>query len=211
MQFQLKYKKAAMFGLDARIALTIFGALSIISGATLYNVMQNIKANQWQQYFANLVKASEAYYLDHGRPISQQNATNAYIARLVNNNEPSNLWKGPYITNFTQKAPNAITGDLNKTIYADSRTYIILSPISKWSRSDAPESCTTNDTDCAEYFRLHCGFDLGGVENLKNLFPLLDKLVDNSDGETSGKVRVWNTAPDNYSIMYQGVARKNTM
>jgi hypothetical protein len=30
-------KKGAMFGLDARIALAIFGALSVISGASLYS------------------------------------------------------------------------------------------------------------------------------------------------------------------------------
>lgn len=34
-------KKAAMFGLDARIALVIFGALSVISGAALYSAIGN--------------------------------------------------------------------------------------------------------------------------------------------------------------------------
>tara|TARA_Y100001960_G_scaffold319101_1_gene389950 strand:- start:3597 stop:3728 length:132 start_codon:yes stop_codon:yes gene_type:complete len=37
-------KKAAMFGLDARIALAIFGALSVISGAVLYSAIQDAKA-----------------------------------------------------------------------------------------------------------------------------------------------------------------------
>lgn len=32
--------KGAMFGLDARIALAIFGALSVISGAALYSAIQ---------------------------------------------------------------------------------------------------------------------------------------------------------------------------
>ena len=32
--------KGAMFGLDARIALAIFGALSVISGAALYSTIQ---------------------------------------------------------------------------------------------------------------------------------------------------------------------------
>ncbi len=36
-------KKAAMFGLDARIALVIFGALSVISGAALYSAIQQAK------------------------------------------------------------------------------------------------------------------------------------------------------------------------
>ena len=37
-------KKGAMFGLDARIALAIFGALSVISGAALYSAIQDAQA-----------------------------------------------------------------------------------------------------------------------------------------------------------------------
>tara|TARA_Y100001960_G_C14595815_1_gene788039 strand:- start:886 stop:1026 length:141 start_codon:yes stop_codon:yes gene_type:complete len=36
-------KKGAMFGIDARIALAIFGALSAISGAALYSAIQQSK------------------------------------------------------------------------------------------------------------------------------------------------------------------------
>jgi len=36
--------KGAMFGLDSRIALAIFGALSVISGAALYSAIQEAKA-----------------------------------------------------------------------------------------------------------------------------------------------------------------------
>ncbi len=32
--------RGAMFGLDARIALAIFGALSVISGAALYSAIK---------------------------------------------------------------------------------------------------------------------------------------------------------------------------
>tara|TARA_Y100001960_G_scaffold323342_1_gene401616 strand:- start:381 stop:521 length:141 start_codon:yes stop_codon:yes gene_type:complete len=34
------FNKGAMFGLDARIALAIFGALSVISSAALYSAIQ---------------------------------------------------------------------------------------------------------------------------------------------------------------------------
>ena len=37
-------KKGGMFGLNARIALAIFGALSVISGAALYSAIQQSKA-----------------------------------------------------------------------------------------------------------------------------------------------------------------------
>ena len=34
------FKRGAMFGLDARIALAIFGALLVISSAALYSAIQ---------------------------------------------------------------------------------------------------------------------------------------------------------------------------
>ena len=40
----IKLKKGAMFGLDARISLAIFGALSVISGAALYSAIQDSKS-----------------------------------------------------------------------------------------------------------------------------------------------------------------------
>ncbi len=41
--------KGAMFGLDARIALAIFGALSVISGAALYSAIKQAKVTQVNQ------------------------------------------------------------------------------------------------------------------------------------------------------------------
>ncbi|MCP4354624.1 MAG: hypothetical protein GY793_03125 [Proteobacteria bacterium] len=52
---RLNTKQAAMFGLDARVALAIFGALSIITGATLYNALQHIKTIQYLQLFNEIV------------------------------------------------------------------------------------------------------------------------------------------------------------
>lgn len=52
-------RKAAMFGLDARIALAIFGALSVISGAVLYSAIKQAKTEALRQYFVELIKVSE--------------------------------------------------------------------------------------------------------------------------------------------------------
>ena len=53
----LKKQCGAMFGLDARIALAIFGALSVIVGATLYNTIQHTKVITLHQEFVEIEKA----------------------------------------------------------------------------------------------------------------------------------------------------------
>lgn len=95
-------KKAAMFGLDARIALAIFGALSVISGAALYSAIQQSKVVAIVTEMQEVEKAVEAYYLDTGNflpPIT--GATSAYdldMTPLVENSESLSGWKGPYLS-----------------------------------------------------------------------------------------------------------------
>lgn len=62
----LKHKKGAMFGLDARIALAIFGALSVISGAALYGAIQEAKLVAIIAEANEIAKAVESYKLDTG-------------------------------------------------------------------------------------------------------------------------------------------------
>ena len=59
-------KKGAMFGLYARIALAIFGALSVISGAALYSAIQDYKITATVAQFEEFAKATDAYLLDTG-------------------------------------------------------------------------------------------------------------------------------------------------
>lgn len=59
-----KLKNAAMFGLDARIALAIFGALSVISGAALYSALNNVEKVQVITIFTESQKALVQYLLD---------------------------------------------------------------------------------------------------------------------------------------------------
>ena len=100
-------KKGAMFGLDARIALAIFGALSVISGAALYSAIQDAKATATLTEMQEIGKAWEAYYLDTGQslPIRDTSSTSdskyfsLNIENLVTNAASVAGWKGPYISN----------------------------------------------------------------------------------------------------------------
>jgi hypothetical protein len=88
-------KKGAMFGLDTRISLVIFGALSVISGAALYSAIE--KANITSKYTTLIEtgKAFEALYIDTGilrvtSVLDNYNAEDLYVDNSVVG------WKGPY-------------------------------------------------------------------------------------------------------------------
>tara|TARA_Y100001960_G_scaffold317499_1_gene385906 strand:+ start:421 stop:1011 length:591 start_codon:yes stop_codon:yes gene_type:complete len=98
----MKLNKAAMFGLDARIALAIFGALSVISGAALYSAIQQSKVTALVTSIKEQEKAFEQYFLDTGQhiPFYTTGYTNAYnYNNLFTNVANVDGWNGPYISN----------------------------------------------------------------------------------------------------------------
>ncbi len=91
-------KKAAMFGLDARIALAIFGALSVISGAALYSAIQQSKLVSLITEAQEIFKANEAYLLDTGVYITSPfNTSNLKTSDLLKDSGITG-WSGPYLS-----------------------------------------------------------------------------------------------------------------
>tara|TARA_Y100001960_G_C14771973_1_gene880642 strand:- start:772 stop:1344 length:573 start_codon:yes stop_codon:yes gene_type:complete len=88
--------KAAMFGLDARIALAIFGALSVISGAALYSAIQSAKVTAVAVEMQEVAKAYEQYVLDTGLKLEGHNVDSADAQDLVVNPGVAG-WNGPYL------------------------------------------------------------------------------------------------------------------
>ena len=92
-------KKGAMFGLDARIALAIFGALSVISGAALYSAIQQSKVTALATELTEITKAVEQYVLDVGEDINLLGGgvgTTLAYQELMESTKPG--WKGPYLS-----------------------------------------------------------------------------------------------------------------
>lgn len=89
-------KKAAMFGLDARIALAIFGALSVISGAALYSAIEKAKNTQFLVEMSEISKAIEAYVLDVGSLPALHTSYIFDAEELVDSS--ANGWQGPYLS-----------------------------------------------------------------------------------------------------------------
>jgi type II secretory pathway pseudopilin PulG len=96
----MNLKRGTMFGLDARIALAIFGALSVISGAALYSAIQQSKVTRIIADISEVNKAIEAYMLDTGSdlpvmPPSLDFVVNSYS--FVENAASASGWSGPYL------------------------------------------------------------------------------------------------------------------
>jgi type II secretory pathway pseudopilin PulG len=92
-------KKGAMFGLDARIALAIFGALSLISGAALYSAIEKAKVTSVITEMNEVSKAVEAFLLDTGRYPTSTTANFPYInAQELVDGTGITGWQGPYLS-----------------------------------------------------------------------------------------------------------------
>ena len=141
----MKNKKGAMFGLDARIALAIFGALSVISGAALYSAIQEAQVTQKIAQIKEVEKAVEQYILDTGSMIPFSTTFGgADLSPYALIEEPSGVtgWKGPYL-NF-EKHP---TTDY---LINNNGSNIALT----YSRTDdftAASNCLQSSTDCAVF------------------------------------------------------------
>jgi Tfp pilus assembly protein PilE len=195
-------KKGAMFGLDARIALAIFGALSVISGAALYSAIQQAKTESYRQTLEELVKASEQYYLDTGSYLSSLNV--APMQNLVYNRESLKNWKGPYISDFITHG----AGSIKKSNF--TRVFIYTKKHSVWSSAsiNSDEACVSGSPDCAEYIALINTGDFS-FDDIVQIFNNLDNLVDNGDGALTGKVRLlYSDTGTSVNLYYKGITRR---
>lgn len=195
--------KAAMFGLDARIALAIFGALSIISGAALFSAIENSKTVSVMSDLNEVSKAFEQYFLDTGKTIGRfdtSDKTSFYynlfkIEDLVNNSGVKG-WNGPYL-----KYKAIRSTDLNYSSRKDHSFYAFSGDI------DGSAATGWTDFDCIKGKRcvLYLGFKgntLETVPSQKALFASLDKKLDKGDGMTLGKVRAYD-GTNFYDIYYK--------
>jgi type II secretory pathway pseudopilin PulG len=91
----MRFNKGAMFGLDARIALAIFGALSVISGAALYSAIKQAKITAEITQMDEYSKALSQYMLDTGGDLPFATGLSAATQELISSGATG--WKGPYI------------------------------------------------------------------------------------------------------------------
>jgi len=178
----MQIKKGAMFGLDARIALAIFGALSVISGAALYSAIKEAKSTAFMVEMQEVAKAYEQYYLD----------TRSHIASVDNTSNPgrylkesANLvsdptikgWSGPYLPY------EADTYYLNHPKYTNLHIAILSDNDATWGETTPWVNgyCTTGKS-CALYVMVN------GVTD-ETMLKSVDSKVDGSADSTLGSFK----------------------
>lgn len=79
-----------MFGLDARIALAIFGILSVVAGVAAINIFGQAGTTAMVTELNNMKKAYTEFHLATGEHTTK-------FLDLVNNDSDYQGWNGPYI------------------------------------------------------------------------------------------------------------------
>tara|TARA_Y100000590_G_C15445958_1_gene910763 strand:- start:42 stop:671 length:630 start_codon:yes stop_codon:yes gene_type:complete len=200
-------KKGSMFGLDARIALAIFGALSVISGASLYFAIQESKAVSLLAQMNEVGKAWEQYYLDTGENLPKYGSDNSkkdFYELLTSNlvkDKGINNWKGPYLP---YKANDSYDHVLDHSIYR----YIIIRTLSyddSWGGALGPWDI--NNTCLSGK---NCSLDVmidGQTDD--SLANIIDLKVDSGDGASDGNFRWWLSGDSYYRYHLNYASIKN--
>ena len=182
-------KKGAMFGLDARIALAIFGALSVISGAALYSAIQQSKVIAIVSELNEVSKAIEAFMLDTGVDVGQTGGTNFYFGDLVNNSSSFDGWKGPYFPEIGELAGASSREYIDHPLYGNILLRDLESNLGGANYSH-PNNCSA--APCYYWVQLN------GMN--ESLTKAIDEYVDGVESLDSGRVRILTA--DNYSGFY---------
>ncbi len=179
---KLSFKKAAMFGLDARIALAIFGALSVISGAALYSAIQQAKVISTIAMMQEFAKAYEQYILDTGvgMPANSSHAIDTSSQNLVSNDANVSNWNGPYL-------PYSKTGSVSLSINSNGILYGYFqrAGIEDWDSTTG--AATLLDCDGTRVCHIWVTFRTDA--HAEDLFKAMDEYVDGGDGFHKGKLR----------------------
>jgi len=172
-------KKGAMFGLDARIALAIFGALSVISGAALYSAIQESRVVSLITEMNELGKSVDAYQLDVGTLPMFGVVSSAYmdLRELVTSTQKG--WKGPYIS-----------GEMVSTVNLKHKAFDYIGvrrmETAAWGNTTTI-ACSSDANPCGLYVVL--------ANIPKELANSIDKKIDGTADMSNGKLRVFdNTA-----------------
>jgi len=190
----MKFNKGAMFGLDARIALAIFGALSVISGAALYSAIQEAKVVSLITDLNEVDKASIAYLLDTGENLQytqsaslKPNGGLAIDSLVVQRNTNAKVPYLPYKDFNTSGTHDYIL------IYTkpSQELYIYAKENIAWSDvNTATGACKKSSTSCNHYV---CTW---GASNdfMKSVESKIDNTASPADDDSSGNIRYNKTS-----------------
>lgn len=166
-------QRGAMFGLDARIALAIFGGLSVITGVALFNVTKDTQVSALRTEINNIVTGYTSMNLDTA-------INNADFNDLLENTSAGMQgWNGPYLTRSDTRS-SLFGGE-----YAMQKGDL--------SSTTAPPSTCTATSDCYIWLSL--------TEVPLPVLQDLDLNIDNIANATNGLFR-YSSAVDNKATFF---------
>ncbi|PPR08901.1 MAG: hypothetical protein CFH44_00585 [Proteobacteria bacterium] len=192
-------KKGAMFGLDARIALAIFGALSVISGAALYSAIDDSKKTAFMVQLEEFSKAYTAYYLDVGHHVPVYEANKDFLVgnRIVENIDSDTNWNGPYWPEGYGKNRNNKDGLGRVSFRGDYSAGFVQAIDTDWgdyAGSSFIGDCIISNCHIWAYVEVR-------DKNI-NFAKDINNRIEKDDSASSGKVRVRYFGDNSYNIYY---------
>ena len=187
-------QRGAMFGLDARIALVIFGVLAIVTGAMLLSVMSNIKTTAIVTELDEVNKAISQYMVDTGTNLPRDTVDSNYfsIGDLLTSTRPG--WKGPYM-------PWEVTGLVNGDGKRAWRRGAVSSPYRVHFYTIPRRGATWGATACPGTL-VDCHYWTFASHNIStDLVLRLDEKVDKSDGASAGRFR-WSNGGGGFTWLF---------
>ncbi len=159
-------QQGAMFGLDARIALAIFGGLSVVTGAALFNVSLDTQNSALRTEINNITQAYMSMNLDTGL-----NDANFDDIIRIPSGPNAQYWKGPYLTRADNN--NSLFGGQYAMLKGDTAT-----------NNTPPQACNL-DENCFVWLSL--------TDLPEKVAAFLDKSIDSTQDPSSGLLRYFET------------------
>jgi hypothetical protein len=175
------FKKGAMFGLDARIALVVFGTIGLISTAALLTTIKQTELTDLINEAKVVHDAYQSYEYDTGSYVVEQSTALLKSSELLTSVKAG--WQGPYLTNQMAASPDNLT-----KLVANVGTYSILRTKDRSASAEADTpfvACAS--TDVCYLWLL---FDAGEISNIT--INELDKKLDSGNGYLKGRVQKYS-------------------
>tara|TARA_Y100001960_G_scaffold333476_1_gene438826 strand:- start:7745 stop:8329 length:585 start_codon:yes stop_codon:yes gene_type:complete len=182
-------KKAAMFGLDARIALAIFGALSVISGAALYSAIQEAKLVSLTVKMNEVVKGIESYMLDTGQDLPLTGSI-FDVNALVTDPTVSG-WNGPYLA---YEVGTTFDSGVDGLLDSDVHSFIIRAINESWTNEASIPVCAAGQL---------CNLWINARKVPVNIAKAYDEKIDGTYNVDEGSIRMRNSSDSDYVYLYQ--------
>lgn len=174
----LRNQTGAIFGLDARIALAIFGVLSIVAGVSSLSVLSTASVTALVTELNNMKKAYQEFHLSTGEHTTR-------FMDLIDNKSGVIGWSGPYVDLLSNN--NRTYGSY---YFAEGRQDVNGVP---------PVDCAGGGGICATWLKLT------GVKD--SVAQKLDEQLDTESSPNSGTLRIDYQQGPTDDIFYLVTAR----